>query len=367
MSLYHHDSRDYNEAASAAATKARLKMQGVIDRGRENAQAVIEQVLTQLPTDHVVGGRALKFLPVAEGVDLAIADNEPEHLHRFALGQIAERSRIPMAYVNTLAEGGEWGHELLAHNLNALYHEGAHTARNYLVRSVRHQVRGFLSDRYRRLDSRPIVESFCAIANKLGAVPVEGYALETKIALKAMLPMVFEPVPNEVVCFGVVLENSDFGNGVLSLRGFMMRLWCTNFAISNEALRQVHLGKQLSSDFAFSQRTYELDTKAAASAVGDLVKGMLLPAKVDEACALIKRANEEEVAPSQVSAFLKKHLNKTETEQVTAAYNSADVVNMPAGQTAWRLSNAISWVGGKLENRERGLELMKLAHAAAEA
>ena len=41
----------------------------------------------------------------------------------------------------------------------------------------------------------------------LGAVPVEGYALQTKNALKGVLPMVFEPVENEVLSIGLCLQN----------------------------------------------------------------------------------------------------------------------------------------------------------------
>jgi hypothetical protein len=34
---------------------------------------------------------------------------------------------------------------------------------------------------------------------------------------------------------------------------------------------------------------------------------------------------------------------------------------MPAGNSMWRLSNAISWVAGKTEHAERKLEISKVA------
>jgi hypothetical protein len=43
------------------------------------------------------------------------------------------------------------------------------------------------------------------------------------------------------------------------------------------------------------------------------------------------------------------------------AYNSADTVNMPAGNSMWRPSNAVSWVAGKTEDAEHKLEISKLA------
>jgi len=39
-------------------------------------------------------------------------------------------------------------------------------------------------------------------------------------------------------------------------------------------------------------------------------------------------------------------------DSVVEAHNSADTVNMPAGNSMWRLSNAISWWRAKLRKAE---------------
>ena len=59
--------------------------------------------------------------------------------------------------------------------------------------------------------------------------------------------------------------------------------------------------------------------------------------------------------------MLRKALQKHEADSVVDAYNSADTVNMPAGNSMWRLSNAVSWVASKTEDAERKLEISKLA------
>jgi len=64
---------------------------------------------------------------------------------------------------------------------------------------------------------------------------------------------------------------------------------------------------------------------------------------------------------SQAREMLRKALQKHEADSVVEAYNSADTVNMPAGNSMWRLSNAISWVAGKTEDAERKLGISKLA------
>lgn len=362
--LYHHDSRNYNEAASEAAKRARAKLEKTIESGRSRAMSVIEQVNTQVPKDRVLSGQHLEFVPIGNGVEVAI-EGEREHVHDHALGQLASRGRIPMTYVRHLQNEGDWGRELLTHNLNQIYREGPGANTRYLTRSyaTSHgpELRGVLSDRYRRLDSRPLIEAFAAATGSVGALPIEGYALETKIALKAILPMVFEPVINEIVAFGVSLENSDVGDGAYCIRGNMLRLWCTNYAISDNAIRQVHLGGRINADFRLSQKTYDLDTEATASALNDVVVGLLSAPRVEEQCNIIRKAHEEEVSPTQVASYLKRHLNKGEAEQVSEAFASADIVNLPPGQTKWRMSNALSWVAGKMEDRRRGLEVMRMA------
>ncbi len=65
--------------------------------------------------------------------------------------------------------------------------------------------------------------------------------------------------------------------------------------------------------------------------------------------------------PAKPVTCFARRLQKHEADSVVEAYNSADTVNMPAGNSMWRLSNAISWVAGKTEDAERKLEISKVA------
>jgi hypothetical protein len=49
-------------------------------------------------------------------------------------------------------------------------------------------------------------------------------------------------IASGVLVDGLSLENSDFGNGALSVRAYLLRIWCSNLAITQEEMRQVHLG-----------------------------------------------------------------------------------------------------------------------------
>ena len=175
------------------------------------------------------------------------------------------------------------------------------------------------------------------------------------------MPEVYEPVPGEVVAYGLSLENSDFGNGALSVRAYLLRIWCTNLAITQEEMRQVHLGKRPDESMIYSERTYELDAQATVSALKDVIQRQLNAEQLHQQIDLIRRADDWPVDANQAREMLRKALQKHEADLVVEAYNSPDTVNMPAGNSMWRLSNAISWVAGKTEDADRKLEISKLA------
>lgn len=361
--LYHHDGRDYAAASAEAAAFARKKLEGIIEAGRAKAGRTIEHILTRQPVDRVVRAEVLDFQPDETGIYVQAGNGNSfrEKLHGHALGQACEKMGVHHGYAQTLVEHGDWGKALLAHNLNELKERISRPKQEkFLTRSVDGEVRGFLSDRFRRLDSRPIVEAFAMACNSVGAIPTDGAVTDTRVRLDAMLPLIYEPVPNEVMAFGITFGNSDFGKGAMSVRAFMMRLWCTNKAITEEALREIHLGRRLGDDIAWSDETYRLDTAAMVSAVGDVVRGQLAEPKINELQAAIKAAAEKEVNPREMATMIRK-LNKSEAEKVQEAFDSNDVEMLPPGKTAWRLSNALSWVAGRVEDDERRVELQQFA------
>lgn len=342
------------------------KLNALVVKGRTNAASVIDHVMRNQPTDRIVKGGALTFSAdhKAKGISVSIPGQDAvlqQSIHRHAVNQMAQDIDMPMKFLDSLQdEKNEWGRELLAHNLQTVFHE-RYASKRFLSRSVSDQVRGWLSDSYRRLDSRPIVEAFASAVSEKGAVPYEGYVTDTKIAIQAIMPEIYEPIPGEVVAYGLSLENSDFGNGALSIRAYLLRIWCTNLAITEETMRQVHLGKRLDDNLIYSQRTYELDAKTTVSALKDVVRLQLDSRSLTNRMEAVRMAAAKEINPTSARELLKKALNKGEAEAAMNAYNSPDVYNLPAGQTAWRLSNAISWIAGQTEEPERKLELMRVA------
>lgn len=336
--------------------QAITKLNRLIEDGRQNAGRVIEHVMANQPADYIVKANALEFAGTG---GLRVALNDAAYgVHRFALGQIAEVANLPVKFLDSLA-ATDWGRVLIAHNLTEIFKH--RDAKRHLVRTLNGEVRGFLSDSYRRLDSRPIIEAFVTGVQKLGALPYKGVITDTKVCIQAILPDVFDVIPGEVIAFVLSLENSDFGNGALSLRVGALRIWCDNLAVFEENMRQIHLGRRLDENIVFSQKTYLLDTKTTVSALSDIIGVQLNREGLRRRMELLAVTARKAVDPQAAMRMLKDSLGVGQAQAVIDAYKSADIEMLPAGNDAWRLSNAISWVAGKETDGEKKLELLKLA------
>lgn len=364
--MFHHDQREYKVAASQAAKRGREKMEGIIQKGMATAEAVVGEIQSRIITDKVVRAPALRLEYDNEGERFLHVGAEPHKVHDHAYGQLLADTGVPKKYADYLgteAGGDMWGKTLLADNVNAiLYHR---TKQRNLIRAEGETgtVKGFLSDKFRRLDSRPLCDAFIGACRELNLLPIEGVATDTKCRVRAVLPYVFEPVDNEVMIFGAEFGNSDYGDGGLVVNLWTMRVWCTNLAVTEKGLRQVHLGGRLPDDLHLSDKTYRLDAEATASVVRDVTSTLIGPDRVNRMLASVKQASEEEIKGKDgIDKLLGRALDKSELASVKALHESPDVQNMPEGNTTWRLSNAVSWFAqAKGVTADRKLELQVLA------
>lgn len=338
----------------------RRRIEEIVAKGRDGAKRVFRHVMDNQPQDKLVNTEKLSFETREGCIEVIAPDLEPEKIHRNALGQMAERVSLPMAYIKTLEGNGSWGLDLLAENLGTLY--GHHKSRA-LMRTVNGEVRGFLSDKYRRLDSAPFIESFVKACGEVNALPYQGYTSDTKVSIQAIIPKVYEPVKNEYMAYGVTFENSDFGNGAMQVQFFILRLQCLNGMIGESNMRHVHLGKRLE-EMDFSKKTQDLNVRTILSAMQDVVRGQLAPERIDLMQSYIVKSSQEKLTDDRRGAVmeaLKRSMTKTEIEKMTTKFNEPDVELLPPGNNMWRLSQALSWLAGEEEDTERKLELQKQA------
>ncbi len=288
-------------------------------------------------------------------------------MHDNAVGQLAERMGIPSRYLRTLASGDEWQRNLAAHMLNE--HSGWTERSRVLIRAVGMQVRGVLSDSYRRLNSVEILTAFVEEAAAQGAVISDAYMNDTKVWAETILPMPLEiPTANNgtvIIYAGARFSTSDYGDGSVDMRAFLLNGACLNGMVRESVMRQIHLGSRLPDTIALSQRTYELDTKTTVSAVKDLTRGLF------NKDSLMQKAREIQGA-SEVAVDFEKELKRLtsngsmlkregeEVEKILMRNDPNDGVQ--GGATLWKLTQAIT-AHAREASPERSRELHEISGA----
>ncbi len=333
------------------------KVQRMIEGKAVGVQETMERLVSEgrMAQDFIaplgVNLRAKQHDPVitftANGhINMAMPDGEFS-LHDNAVGQLADRLGVPSRYLRTLAAGEQWQRDLATNILNE--HSGWTQRSRVLVRAVGTQVRAVLSDSYRRLDSVQILTAFVEEASRQGAVISDAYMNDTKVWAETILPQPIS-VPTakngEVIIFvGARFSTSDYGDGAVDMRTFMLNGACLNGMVRESVMKQVHLGGRLPDNLALSQRTYDLDTKTTVSAVRDLTRGLYDNDTILRKAQEIQGASEIEVdLDNEVKKLTKSgELLKSEGEQVKQLLmNNNPDDGVQGAATLWKLTQAIT-------------------------
>lgn len=204
--------------------------------------------------------------------------------------QLAEKLGIPYAYFERMREQQP---RLLDSNVNTRLQNEPDRR---MLRTLDGQVRAVLSDRYRRLDNYDLAESVLPILRQLPEVVFESVELtETKMYLKCVTPrLTFEVAPGDVVQAGVVISNSEVGQGTLSVQPLLFRLLCRNGLIAaDRSLRKTHIGRSLSTDdegvVVYRDDTVRADDKAFFLKVRDVVQAAVSEATFRQTAQKLQR------------------------------------------------------------------------------
>lgn len=351
------------------------KVQSMIDGKATGVQATMERLVNEgkIAQDYIaplgVNLRAKQHDPVItfngeNGLMMNMPDGQFS-LHANAVGQLADRMGVPQRYLRTLAGGEEWQVLLAAQILNE--HSGWTQRSRVLVRTVGKQVRGVLSDSYRRLNSVEILTAFVEEASNQGAVISDAYMNDTKVWAETILPQpIVVPTKNngDVVIFaGARFSTSDYGDGAVDMRAFLLNGACLNGMVRESVMRQMHLGAKLPDSLALSQQTYELDTQTTVSAVRDLTRGLFLPENIKEKAYEIQGASEMEVDLEKEVKKLTSNgsLLKAEGQEVEKLLMKNDPNDgVQGGSTLWKLTQAIT-AHARTLTPERSRELHEIS------
>lgn len=355
---YDHSGENLTDAQKHARAVQRL--QAFIEAGKQNAPKAVAKILSETPADRLIRDAAATVRPEDDGSFRLAAGGEGHIMAEHALRQLADRAGFPGRYLSEL-RSSEWGRALVATNINELLRNGDQKSK-MLVRVVGDRVRGVLSQSYRPEDSRPAVDALLGVARDTGAIVAEATALDHKVSVKLLVPELVEIFPGEWVVVGLDFRTGDYGGVAREICGFILRLSCLNGATTTSQYRRVHLGAKIQDEVEYSKRTKALNEEASASAARDIGMSLVSPESVKGMVARVRAANEAALDPAAAIASLKKRVNKAEQEAIVGKYNSPDVELLPAGNTAWRFSNAISWLANQEDvTAERKLDLQQLA------
>lgn len=268
-------------------------------------------------------------------------------LNNWSGGQIATYTNIPKQYFDRIKKENP---ELLAQNVNHGFEQITREKSDQrLIRTLDNNVRGFLSSKYRMLDSHDLLEATLPtlIENKFDVVSSE--ITEKRLYLKSVTPKIQGEVKKgDVVQYGVMISTSDVGAGSLKVEPFFNRLVCLNGMVMPTKFRKAHLGSN-----NFEREVHELltdDTKkkndeAFFATVRDYLMATMEPERFRRELEKMQHAADQKIENTDLERVVELTMDKTgvrgkKTKQ--GILNALASGNEGAGLTQWGLANSFT-------------------------
>jgi len=260
--------------------------------------------------------------------------------------QIASFLDIPKAYYDRLK--GMPDKALLAHNVNHWLHDHSPEDRR-MLRTVDGKLRGFLSPKYRRLDSYDLLNVVVPILQQYKFQIVSCELTDMRLYIKATLPSLQKAVAkNDVIQSGVIISTSDVGAGSLRIEPYILRLLCTNGMIGETAIRKYHVGKEVGGDAILeilSDEALQADDQAMWLKVRDVLLDSVKPETFERQCNKIMEAVEDKIENYDLVEVVKRATTKTGITSKLIRENIVKALgggNEGAGLTRWGVINSFT-------------------------
>ena len=146
-----------------------------------------------------------------------------------------------------------------------------------MLRTIDGHARAFLSNRYRRIENLDIARFTLPRLAELDGARVESCEVtEDRMYIKVVNPRLqAEVVPGDVVQAGVIISNSETGQGAVWVKPLVYRLVCSNGMVVDDAkLGRYHVGRAADSEedvSIFSEETKLVDDVAFIKKLQDTV------------------------------------------------------------------------------------------------
>ena len=197
---------------------------------------------SQQKADYLVDTRLLQMEPFGNNVYLQLEGNEiePLEINQIAHRQLGAHLKIPVDYYDRMLSQYP---DLLAQNVNTWLQREPSTR---MVRTLGGTARAFLSNRYRRIDNIEIAKIVLPIIGQMNGAHFESCQItDSRMYLKVVnTRLEAEVVPGDIVQAGIIISNSEVGQGSVSIQPLVYRLVCSNGMVVNDAkARKYHTGR----------------------------------------------------------------------------------------------------------------------------
>lgn len=352
------------------------KLNGIVQQRADDEISTLIKIITlsNRIDDYIASASSLAFgrkyeLEGTEAhkgeVAMRISGATPYSLiHDNAIMQIGERLDIPSGYLRRLARGEDWERDLSTKIMNE--HNEHKRGSRYLLRLLDGKVMGFLSDKYRIIDSSQVFVSFLEAAAQNNFRVVDSHYGDVVQHIKVIRPEIveIETEGNGVLyaVFGARLGNSDFGAGALELQLFMLNVRCMNGLVGESVMRKVHVGAKLPEGIDISDDTVKKETAARVAVMKDAVATVFSEHYLQKAANKIRRASSVAIDLEQeVKLLPKRGILQSEADKTLKALlrNSKDD-GVEGDPTILKLVMALTAVARE-ESKDRQIEIEAIA------
>ena len=301
-------------------------------------------------------------IPILRLLDESGVDRvEPLDILTTAHRQMGAYLNIPWKYYERMRQENIG---LLAQNVNTWLQKGPEQR---MIRTIDGRARAFLSNRYRRIDNIDIARITLPIIQEIPDVIYESCNLsDDYMYIKVVNPrLTAEVVPGDIVQAGVVISNSETGQGAVCIQPLIYRLVCSNGMTVNEArARRNHIGRVSSADenlLIYSKETLAADDKAFIMKVQDTVKAAVDEARFAKILDKLRESTDKKLNTTDLPAVVKL---ASSSMGITEAESDGVLQRLIEGTdyTLYGLANAVTRHSQDVESYDRASKLEEIGY-----
>jgi Domain of unknown function (DUF932) len=268
----------------------------------------------------------------------------------YAHAQMASKLSIPKVYYDRMLKDSPF---LLANNVNHWLEK--RQEETSLIRTLRGQMRAFLSNRYRIVDNHDILEMVIPELAQMGSgiEIVSCQVTDERMYLKVINKNIEAAISvGDPVQAGFILSNGEIGNSSISVEPFIYRLVCTNgLILKDKKQRKNHAGRGAENSDLYAIDTIQAIDDAFKLKIRDLVRNAISISTFQEAVTDMQGAKSNLITGNPVKAVevTAKAIGLTESE-------SGSVLNhlIRAGDLSqFGMLNAVTRAAEDIESYDR--------------